>query len=89
MNGKFFNKYGYTFQLLAREAKKAIYAQSYNDHIVAYEIIKIRVRPPRYNAFMKRIEPEREVYPSSEQWGTKGWTYKTWKIALEKYNNMK
>ncbi len=85
----FFNKYGYTFKLVVREAKNAIYAQYDNDQLMAYEVIKIRVRPQRYNAFLKRNEPERECYPSSAQWGTMGWTYKAWKRALEKYNNMK
>lgn len=85
---KFFNKYGYSFKLVVREAKKAIYAQSYNDHIVAYEVVKIRVHTPRYNAFLKRDEPEKEIYPSSEQWGTMGWTYKTWKKAMGKYSEL-
>lgn len=84
----YFKKYGYTFKLIVREAKKAIYAQYDNDQLMAYEVIKIRVRPQRYNAFLKRNEPEREIYPSKEQWGIMGGTYKTWKKAMEKYSEL-
>ncbi|MHA1213001.1 MAG: hypothetical protein ACTSSH_11115 [Candidatus Heimdallarchaeota archaeon] len=68
--------------------KKAIYAQYIDELLYAYEVIKIRVHPQRYNAFLKRNEPEQEVYPSSEQWGTMGWTYRIEERAMEKYNQI-
>ncbi len=91
-----FKKFGYAFKLVRREAKKAIYAQYDGEVLSAYEVVKIRVRPPRYNDLFKRHEPEREVYPTSGQWGIMGWTVKNWggaweeawDRALERFNKL-
>ena len=91
-----FTKYGYTFKLVLRDTNKAIYAQYLGEDLIAWEIVKIRVRPPRYNKFLKREEPAREVYPTSEQWGKMGWTVSNWKKdpegswerALKKYQKI-
>ena len=84
-----FMKYGYAFKLVQRCQNKAIYAEYIGNHLFAYEVIKIRVHPARYNAFFNRHEPETEIYPSSEQWGNMGWTCITWKRALERYESLK
>ena len=74
-----FEKYGFTYKLVVRDTYKAIYAQYVGNTLLAWEVIKIRVRPPKYNKFLKREEPAREVYPSSAQWGKWGWTITNWK----------
>ena len=83
-----FTKYGYTFKLVIRTTQKAIYAQYIGELLYAYEVIKIRVRPPRYNTLLERNEPQRGIYPSSGQWGKMGWTFRTWERALERYNKI-
>lgn len=83
-----FRKHGYDFELVEREEKKAIYAQSYEGRILAFEVIKIRVRPPQTNVFLGREDPAREVYPTSEQWGRQGWTICEKDKAMEKYNSL-
>jgi len=83
-----FMKYGYAFKLVQRGRNKAIYAEYLGNHHFAYEVIKIRVHPARYNAFFDRHDPEMEIYPSSEQWGRMGWTCNTWERASEKYNQI-
>lgn len=67
---KEFTKNGFLYILVERTPKKAIYSQWLGNDLIAYEVIKIRVHPQRYNAFLKYNEPEREIYPSKEQWGT-------------------
>ena len=62
-----FKKYGYSLKLVQRGQKKAIYRQSIGNHLFAYEVIKIRLHPARYNAFFKRNESEPDIYPISEQ----------------------
>jgi hypothetical protein len=81
-------KNGFIYKLMNRSAKKAIYAQYLNNLLIGYEVIKIRVHPPRYNGFLLRDESAREVYPSSEQWGKNGWTCMTLEKALERYNQI-
>lgn len=44
-----------------------------------YEVIVIRERPD-HDAFGKHF-PAAESYPSSEEWGTYGWSYKTEDLA--------
>ncbi len=83
-----FNKYGYTFKLIVRSQFKAIYGQYMDEALIAYEIIKIRVRPPRYNHFLNREEPATEIYPSTSQWSKMGWTSWPWERALRKYNQI-
>lgn len=84
-----FMKYGYTLKLVQRDRNKAIYSQSIGSRLIAYEVIKIRVHPARYNALFRRNEPETEKYPSSEQWGNMGWTCNTWERALDRYESLK
>lgn len=80
------SKYGYSFKLIIRCENKAIYSQSLENLLIAYEVIKIRIRPPRFNRFLSREDPAMETYPSNEQWGKLGWTCRTWEEALERYN---
>jgi len=81
-------KYGYTLKLVKRSPNKAIYGQYVGDHLIAYEVIKIRVRPKRYSQFLKVHQEAAEIYPCNEQWGDLGWTCKTREKALEKYNSL-
>ena len=68
---------------------KAIYGQYIGERLIAYEVIKIRKRPKRYNTILKRIEPDKEVYPSKGEWGDWGWSPSKWKDAIKMYNKLK
>ncbi len=85
---KEFKKHGYLYKLVERTDKKAIYSQYYNNIPIAYEVIKIRIRPAKYNQFLKRQMEEREVYPCDEDWGTLARTVKTWEKALERFDKI-
>lgn len=80
-----FTKNGFSYKLMKRSAKKAIYAQYLDNLLVGYEVIKIRVHPPRYNHFLGRHEPESEIYPSNEEWGKWAWTERTIEEAYERF----
>ena len=75
---------GSTYILEKRIDDIAIYKQIRNDHTVAYELIIIRVAKPR--EIFGRTYPEQEVYPSSSEFGTHGWSYRTCSDAV---NGMK
>jgi len=65
----------FSYTQIEREGNIAIYAQQYKDNpkVTRYEVVRLRVVPPTTwpNG---DVSPEREVYPSSSQWGTMGWT---------------
>jgi hypothetical protein len=56
-------------KLVERKGNIAIYQGPYQD----FEVIVIRVAEE--SVFAGKVVPRREVYPSSELWGTYGWTY--------------
>lgn len=59
---------------IRREGVAAIYAQHQESgRVQGYEVIRIR-EGKEWSAFGKTY-PAAEIYPSSEQWGTYGWTY--------------
>ena len=83
-----FQKYGYRFAQVRRSENKAIYRQCIGERLVGYEVIKIRIRPKRYNTILKRKEPDKEVYPSKEEWGNWGWSCGNLEKALSRYNTL-
>ena len=75
-----FTKKGFTYSKVWRENNLAIYAQTQNNLSkergpVAYEVIVVKVAPE--TTIMGNPVPEREVYPSSDSWGARGWTCKS------------
>lgn len=67
-----FKKYGFTFQQSRRTQHAAIYAQIYEEKVICYEVVRIKVAPKK--EVFGKVLPLREVYPSSEQWGANAWT---------------
>jgi hypothetical protein len=79
---------GFTFTQERRSARAAIYRQQWNgkpDASIAYEVVVPQIRRKRYGKNgWEDCEPY-EGYPSSEQWGTAGWTYTDLDRAVEKF----
>jgi hypothetical protein len=78
-----FYKNGFDFKMIKRTKKKAIFEQSIKNKVYAYETILVS----RHNGFSlgdAYIEPS-ETYPSTSEWGVKGFTFKTIEEAEEKY----
>lgn len=64
---------GYTYKLVTRIRKKALYAQYNNGGILmAHELVYIKTLPP--TRVFNRDYPEREHYPSNEEVGTLAWS---------------
>src|SRR5450432_516516 len=85
-----FTKYGHQFEQVCRTENTAIYRQHINGRQKAYEVIVVRVANRRAIKTEGRVqwvecEPY-ECYPSSEKWGTCGWTYSTEEDARAKYD---
>jgi len=83
---KNFTKYGYEFNQVARTANAAIYSQSDNGKIIAYETIEI-LHKSEAVVFGNTL-PDREAYPSSEAWGSKGWTMPNLESAYRRINEI-
>lgn len=85
-----FTKYGHQFEQLCRTEKTAIYLQHINGRQKSYEVIVIRVADRTVEKINGKIqfvfsEPY-ECYPSTEKWGSCGWTYPTEEDARAKYD---
>jgi hypothetical protein len=81
-----FRQSGFTLSLLKRAGNVAIYIQTKRRQPQAYEVVLIR-KHEAYIAFGKEI-PAGECYPSSEQWGVKGFTYRTIEAAERKFREL-
>ena len=76
-----YTKHGITRKVIRRQENIAI-AASPRD----YEVIIVQSHDGRVIA--DKECPAAEYPPSSEQWGQKGWTYRTIDEAIQKYNEL-
>lgn len=85
---KTFKQKGFNFTQLKRDGDFAIYKKSpLKSEYTSYEVIIIS-RHNGYELGGQYIEPA-ETYPSSSQWGTKGWTFTCAKHAEVKFTTLK
>ena len=87
---KTFTKKGFIYKQLKRVGNKAIYTQKRDDSqsvVTRYEVIVIKSHDGYEIAGNKR--PAGEVYPSSTQWGTQGWTFVDLQDAENKFKKLK
>ena len=81
---------GFRYRQIAREGDYAIYEQAWTGRpnpSVCYEVVVIRYRDAKTQTMPDGNDvhfPAREVYPSSEDWGTYGWTVLTRDAAFDK-----
>lgn len=84
-----FTKHRYQFEQLCRTESTAIYMQQINGRAKAFEVIIVRVanrKPVKSGAILKWVDCESyECYPSSDTWGSCGFTYSTEEEARAKY----
>lgn len=81
-----FMKDGFTHTLLKRKGDVAIYEQRKTKNTIRYEVIIIN-RHNGYNLGDTYIEPS-ETYPSTSEWGIRGWTYVDLTNAEEKFKSL-
>lgn len=83
-------KKGFIYKQLKRVGNKAIYSQKRDDRDatqIRYEVIVIKSHDG-YEIAGNKI-PAGEVYPSSTQWGTLGWTFLDLPEAENKFKKLK
>jgi len=73
---------GNTYTLIKREAYKAMYISKDG----MYEVFKIRIDPP--TVIFNNEVPEREHYPSTEEFGKIAWCTRHVERAEEIYNEI-
>jgi hypothetical protein len=83
-----FHKAGFDFKLLLRDGDIALLRKTKPGFsFESYEVAIIQ-RHNGYEIAGVKIEPG-ENMPSSEQWGVKGWTCRTYDDACTKFNALK
>ena len=82
----------YQFDQLCRTENTAIYVQHINRRQKAFEVVVITVATRKLVKTTGQVVWEAcqpyECYPSSEAWGTSGWTYTTEADARAKYDRL-
>lgn len=79
-----FEKLGFTFQQIDRKGRIAIFERFKGTLPHHFEVVII-TDGKAYEIAGNKI-PAAELYPSSEQWGKKGWTYAEKQDAMDKFN---
>ena len=67
---------GFDYRQIAREGDVAIYSQTWTgcaNPSVCYEVVRIRCKDEI--VIKDKYYPPAEWYPSSSEWGTRGWTF--------------
>lgn len=84
-----FKKGGFTYQLVKRIENFAIYTQKKEGYSFGYyEVIKIQVVKNDVKTKFMDLKAGDEFYPSTNQWGSSGWTCKTLEQAERKINGL-
>ena len=80
-------KNGFDYTLVNRDANRAIYKQHVTEDCQYFEVFKIKKK--KAETFKGKLIPEREVFPSDEDFGKTAWSYKMYEKALLKFNSLK
>lgn len=76
----------FNLKLIERTGNFAIYKRWMLENIVHYEVIIIARREE--TKIMGNSTPATEVYPASETWGAKGWTFLDLERAKIKFDSL-
>jgi hypothetical protein len=75
---------GCKYTQLFRDERKAVYRQEVSETSIWYEVIKIKIEAGA-EVFGIWIG-EHERYPCTSDWGKMGWTFRSLKNAIKKYD---
>jgi len=83
-----FKSNGFTFKLIQREGKLAIFGKTKPNHSrVTWEVVKLQTHKA-HTWPSGETSPEREAMPSPESWGTLGWSYLTLQDARRRFASL-
>ena len=77
---------GFEFKQLWREGKIALFQKQKAGGVVSYEVVKIQAKPER--VMFEHAVPFHEAMPSSETWGTNGWSFCSLDRAKAKFRKL-
>lgn len=78
-----------TYKQLARSASYAVYERSRDGVVKDWETIVLNIKPKGFSCFNGiPLEDDTETYPSTGQWGKKGWSFKNKTAALNKFQEL-
>ena len=84
------NRNGYIYKQLKRTDKAALYSQSVADDrdskFEAFEVFKIKIGKAKI-VFGVEL-PEKEKFPSDEDFGKWAWTYTDYHKAIDRFNKI-
>jgi len=85
-----FRARGFSFRLERRNGRAAIYRQQWKgkeDASIAYEVVRPVISTRQFlDGEWRRTSEPHEVYPSSETWGERVWTFTDLEDAVTKYD---
>jgi hypothetical protein len=81
-------KNGFTYILVQRTDKKALYSQFYNNVQVGYEVFFIKVRGNQFSQLLNKPIDASERFPSNEVFGKTAWSFTDFQKALQKYQEL-
>lgn len=81
-----FKKRGFIYKLLKSTPHVAMYHVTTPSNFQCYEVMTIRYYTKDYD--LKGIKAGDIKLPSSEEWGSHGWTYTNMSHADQKYNEI-
>jgi hypothetical protein len=79
-------KNGFDYTQVLRGQRSCIYAQMYEEILIAYEVLVIRTVPGQ-NLFGTWID-SREKFPANEDFGYYAWTVKSLEEAMERFSKL-
>lgn len=87
-----FAKNGFSLHQIARDTNAAIYRQTrkgFSIEIEAFEVIRPVITTKAFIEGQWQSCPPREIYPSAEQWGERGWTYQDRERAYARFDKLR
>ena len=82
------SKNGFTYRMLQRTEKKALYAQYYQNTLIGFEVFLIRIRGAQFSYILNKTLPPAERFPGNEDFGRTAWSIQKYEDAIIRFNKL-
>lgn len=79
---------GYRYILMQRTQNKAMYKQTNNNALIAFEVFRIRIQRARFSILLRKYLDESERFPGNSDFGKTAWSIQNYQDALKKYQEL-
>ena len=79
-------KNGFAYTLVCRGGRSCLYAQHVTPEMICFEVFIIRIN--KVKSIKGNIIPEKERFPSDEDFGKTAWSFSNYDSALAKFNEL-